>query len=295
MMEIYDFIITTFVTVDDFIQEFFQARELRQRGFLPKLSDSEVITMEMVGEYLGLNTDKAIYQYFKRHWLNCFPYLPDRTNFVRQCANLWKVKEDFFYYLSQHQDKFVQILDSMPLEVCKFSRAKRAKLFKGEASYGKWFGQTFFGFRLHFKITSYGLIRRFILAPANIHDIHFASELTYEDKNSWVLGDKGYRSKELFTELWNKRRLFLHTSFRRIDTKPDLLPKQTVKKLTGMRRLIETVAGQMEQQFSVKKIWARDLWHLANRIIRKILSHTFCVILNLKLGREPLSLKGLVC
>ncbi len=90
-MEIYDFIVTTFVTVDDLIQEFFLGRELRERGSLPKLSDSEVITMEMVGEYLGLDTDKGIYQYFKRHWLDCFSQLPDRTNFARQCANLWKV------------------------------------------------------------------------------------------------------------------------------------------------------------------------------------------------------------
>ncbi len=294
IMEIYDFIVTTFVTADDFIQEFFPARELRERGSLPKLGDSEVITMEIVGEYLGFDTDEGIYQYFKRHWLNCFPQLPDRTNFARQCANLWKVKERFFYYLTQNHDKLIQILDSMPLEVCKFPRAKRAKLFKGEASYGKWFGLTFFGFRLHLKITSYGLIQRFVLAPANTHDIQFVEELTYEDKDSWILGDKGYRSEKLFSKLWNEKGLFLHTSFRRNDTKPDLLPKQTVKKLTGMRRLIETVGGQLEQQFSIKKVWARDLWHLANRIIRKILSHTFCVTLNLKLGREPLNLKGLV-
>jgi len=293
-MEIYDFIVTTFVIADDFVQEFFPARELRERGTLPKLSDSEVITMEMVGEFLGFDTDKGIYQYFKRHWRDCFSPFPDRTNFARQCANLWKVKESFIYYLAQNHDKFIQILDSIPLEVCKFPRAKRSRLFKGQASYGKWFEMTFFGFRLHLKITSYGLIERFILAPANIHDIQFAEELTYEDENSWILGDKGYRSEKLFNKLWNEKGLFLHTSFRRNDTKPDLLPKQTVKKLTGMRRLIETVNGQLEQQFSIKKVWARDLWHLANRIIRKILSHVFCVTLNLKLGREPLNLKGLV-
>ena len=88
--------------------------------------------------------------------------------------------------------------------------------------------------------------------------------------------------------------MILHTSFKRNDTKPDLWPKQTVKKLTGMRRMIETVIGQLEQQFSIKKVWARDLWHLTNRIIRKILSHSFCVILNLQLGRQPLHLKSLV-
>ena len=159
-MELYDFITTTFVIVDDFVKEYFPARELRRRGFLPKLSDSEVITMEIVGEYLELNTDKAIYKYFKRHWFHFFPNMPDRINFARQCANLWKVKEGFFHYLTCHRDKLIQIVDSMPMKVCKFPRARRVKLFKGKASYGKWFGQTFFGFKLHLKITSYGRINR---------------------------------------------------------------------------------------------------------------------------------------
>jgi hypothetical protein len=294
LMEIYDFIVTVFVAVDDFVQRFFSGRSLRKRGPLPRLSDSEVITIEIVGEYLGFDTDKGIYQYFKRHWYNCFPRLTDRTNFSRQSANLWRVKKGFLDYLAQNHDKFIQILDSMPLEVCKFPRARHSRLFRGKANYGKWCGMTFFGFRLHLKITSYGLIECFILTPANIHDIQLVEALTDEDEASWILGDKGYRSEGLFQKLWNQKKLFLHTSFRRNDAKPSRLPKQTVKKLTGMRRLIETVVGQLEQQFSIKKIWARDLWHLTNRISRKILAHTFCVTLNLQLGRKPLHLKGIV-
>ena len=61
-----------------------------------------------------------------------------------------------------------------------------------------------------------------------------------------------------------------------------------------MRRLIETVNGQLEQQFQIKDVWARDLWHLTVRIVRKLLAHTLCVLLNIRLGRDPLKLKGLV-
>ena len=31
---------------------------LRNRGFMPKLSDAEVITMEIVGEFMGKDQDK---------------------------------------------------------------------------------------------------------------------------------------------------------------------------------------------------------------------------------------------
>ena len=38
-------------------------KPLRQRGTVPKLSDSEVITMELVGEWCGLYRDTAIQKY----------------------------------------------------------------------------------------------------------------------------------------------------------------------------------------------------------------------------------------
>ncbi len=293
-MELSDFVVTVFVEVDDFLNEFYPARSLRARGFLPRLTDSEVITMEIVGEYLGFSTDKAIYEYFKRHWRRYFPNIPDRTSFVRQCANLWKIKEKLFEYLTLSHNRPIQIIDSMPLSVVKFERARRARLFRDKASYGKWFGQTYFGFKLHFKITQEGVIKRFILTPANIHDIKLTEDLLEGDRGSFALADKGYRSKPLFEKLWNEERIYLHTSLRRIDKRQSPLPRQTIRRFTGIRRLIETVAGQLEQQFFIKKVWARDMWHLLNRIIRKVLSHSFCAFLNMRLGRSPLSLKGLV-
>jgi len=293
-MELIDYIVNAFVMVDDFCKIYYPARKLRARGPLPKLADSEVITMELIGEYLGFDTDEGIYNYFARHWKFLFPDMPDRSNFVRQCANLWAVKQHFFEYLSNSKDKYLQIIDSMPIEVCKFIRAKSTRQFKDTAKYGKWFGQTFFGYRLHFKVTDYGMIRNFILAPANEHDIHYAETLLADDRGGWVLADKGYRSKDLHNKLWQQRKTYFHTSLRRIDKKTSPLPKQTIRRLTGKRRLIETVAGQLEQRFGIKTTFARDLWHLFNRIIRKILSHTMCVFLNLKLNMDPLKLRLLV-
>jgi len=293
-MQLIDFIIKIFVIVDDFCQKHFPGRRLRSRGPMPQLADSEVITMEIVGEFKGLKEDKSIYHYFKEHWRDLFPRLPDRSNFVRQSANLWKVKEALWKHLQSDQCRWLQILDSMPLEVCKFARAKYSKLFKGSARYGKWFGRTFFGYRLHMKITQIGMIRAFSLTPANVHDIKCVDELLGDDSQGWVLGDKGYRSKPLHQKLWQQRRIYMHTSIRRNEAKDSPLPKVTIRRLTGIRRLIETVGGQLEQQFFIKTTLARDLWHLSNRIVRKILSHTVGVFLNLQLNRDPLKLKALL-
>lgn len=259
-MVLMDYIVNVFVMADDFCETFFPARSLRARGPLPRLADSEVITMELVGEYLGFDTDERIYQYFDHHWWALFPQLPDRSNFVRrQCANLWHVKQCFFEFLSRSEDHYLQILDSVPIEVCKFVRSRTTQQFKETAAYGKWFGQTFFGYRHHLNITDIDLIRHFILAPANEHDITNAEPLLASDYFGWVLGDKGYRSMPLQRKLWEERKVYFHTSVRRRDKKDSPLPKQTIRTLTGKRRLIETVAGQLEQRFRIKTTFARDL------------------------------------
>jgi hypothetical protein len=57
------FIIAVFCEVDDW---FMEQEKLRERGPEPTLSDSEVLTMEIVGEFLGIDAEKALYAYFKR-------------------------------------------------------------------------------------------------------------------------------------------------------------------------------------------------------------------------------------
>ncbi|PZV07883.1 MAG: IS982 family transposase, partial [Leptolyngbya sp.] len=66
-----------------------------------------------------------------------------------------------------------------------------------------------------------------------------------------------------------------------------------VKLLQRMRRLIETVIGQLVERFRVEKVWARDRWHLTSRLNRKLLAHTLCRWLN-RHSDEPLQFDQLV-
>jgi hypothetical protein len=84
-----NFIIIVFCWVEQELKSVTQGVRLRGRGFIPQLSDSEVITMEIVGEFCGYRGDEAIWKYFKQHWKPWFPKLGDRTTFVRQAANPW--------------------------------------------------------------------------------------------------------------------------------------------------------------------------------------------------------------
>jgi hypothetical protein len=93
-MNLDELIISMFVTLDDELNAYLRSvpsARLRQRGPAHALSDSEVLTMECVGEMLGLDCDNRIFGYFSRHFRHSFPTLAQtcRTSFVRQAANLW--------------------------------------------------------------------------------------------------------------------------------------------------------------------------------------------------------------
>ncbi len=93
--------ITFMITVFCLVYDWLKGQRLRQRGPQPKLADSEVLTMEIVGAFLGIETDKGIYTHFRRYYSDWFPALRDvhRTTFVRQAANLWAAKERLWHYI----------------------------------------------------------------------------------------------------------------------------------------------------------------------------------------------------
>ena len=82
-MSLEEFITWIYCWVDDHMLESISDNPLRSRGFQPALSDAEVITMEIVGEFQGYHTDKGIWSYFKHHWRHLFPKITSRSQFAK--------------------------------------------------------------------------------------------------------------------------------------------------------------------------------------------------------------------
>jgi hypothetical protein len=116
-----EFIITVYCLVCEHYQVIKTPYPLRRGGFAPALSDEEVLTLEICGEYFKLATDKDLFTYFRTHSAHFLPRLTDRTLFVRQAANLWQVKAAIPQRLTQVSGQAadpVQIIDTLPLPVC---------------------------------------------------------------------------------------------------------------------------------------------------------------------------------
>jgi Transposase DDE domain len=287
-------IIAVFCVVDDTLRQAAPAR-LRRRGPRPVLSDAEVLTVEVVGEHLGLDRDTELLSYFRRHYGHFFPALSrvHRTTFARQAANLWRVKEVLWQRLLGRTgcDPEWAMVDSFPLAVCRFGRALRCRRFRGLAGYGRDHAQkaTIYGFRLHARVCWPGVVTRLSLAPAGAADVALLEELT--DETAGVcLGDRAYWQPELHRQL-RGRGVEMLVPFRK--AKYDPTPERS-RRITSLRYRIETVFSQLCERLSMKRVWARDLWHLSSRLLRKVLAHTLMVVLNREQGNDPLRLAQLV-
>ena len=290
-MDLSTFIVAVFCLIDDRLK----GRRIRQRGPSPKLSDAEVLTIEIVGEFLGIDTDKGIHLFFRRHYGEWFPSLGEvhRTTFSRQAANLWKIKECIWQellLLAPHDPAFA-ICDSMPLPACLFARAYRCKRFRGKAAFGKdiLLKQTFYGFRVHVRVCWPGVISRISVAPANAHELRVLPELA-EGTSGLLVGDRNYHSPKTRQEL---ARMGIELLAPYSSKKRDPTPNKSAF-LSRLRYRIDTVFSQLTGRYCVKRVWARDLWHLASRLLRKVLSHTVAFLLNHQLGNQPLQLSNLL-
>ena len=291
-----EFIITVYCLVCEHYQVIKNTYPLRRGGFAPALSDEEVMTMELGGEYFKLATDKEIFAYFRTHYAHFFPQLTERTLFVRQAANLWHVKAAIQQRLTQVSGQAadpVQIIDTLPLPVCGYTRSSRDRCFKSVADYGHCAAKRldYYGFKLGLRIARSGMIIHFPLLPARPHDLRLLDDLV-EGFAGLVPADKGFIDAFRHAILEERHGVVVVTPPRRGMTTPH--PPTLLRLCAWLRKGVETVGSHLTERFAVARMRVHDLWHFHHRLIRKVLAHTVGVFVNLQLRRPPLDLDGLV-
>lgn len=123
-----DFVTVAYVIIDDIYQKVTPTNIRNRRNINDSiLSDSEIITISIVGELLTIDSENAWFGFCKKNMKDLFPRLCDRTRFNRTRRNLHAVIEEIRKELSsltELADQPYRIIDSMPIPVCKFGRAR---------------------------------------------------------------------------------------------------------------------------------------------------------------------------
>lgn len=291
-----DFCTWMYTIVDDIWRQI--ALLFKRPGPEPLCSDSELMTLALVGECRGWDMETELLSHWQEH-RDLFPHLPSQSRFNRRRRNLMYafnlVRRIVLQGLDVAHDPCC-LIDSLPLPVVQFHLVPSST---GDwAAYGARFGkvsskkQTIFGYKLHLLVTCGGVILDFELAPANATDLQVGDEMLAEHTDLDVLGDKAYISADKAAELGRHNRLRLRTLPRR--NQKQQLPAEVKRTFNALRQMIETVNGQLVEQFNIETNHAHTFWGLCTRLYTKLTAHTLCIYLNRLLGKPDfLQIKAL--
>jgi hypothetical protein len=282
-----DFCLWMYVMIDDIWQ---QIEPLFKRpGPASVCSDSELLTMALVGECREWDKETTLLSHWQEH-RDLFPNIPSQSRFNRRRRALMNafnvIRQTVLRALDLSADGQCAI-DSLPVPVVKFHLVPGST---GDwAAHGANFGKaaskklTIFGFKLHLLVSLGGVILDFELAPASAADLTVGAELLAEHTDLTVFGDKGYISADLARQLLTKNRLKLLTLPRR--NQADQPPEAISRTFNAVRQIIETVNGQLVEQFNIQVNHAHTFWGLCTRLLTKLAAHTLCIYLNRLLGK----------
>ena len=276
-----DFILVVYVMVDDLYKKV-APNQVKHRPNVDKalLSDSEIISIALCGEIFRVDSENAWYTFVKKNYRHLFPRMCDRSQFNRTRRNLLPVMDLIFTELARQFWDNVFIVDSFPLEVCKFGRAHFCKVFRAEgATYSKNPSkkQTYFGFKVHAITTSAGAIQAFEITPANVDDRIALEELSLVVKaGSIIIGDKGYISEPLAEKLKAQGQTLL--ALKRKNARQPYTPSLR-QEIFRQRRRIETTFSQLSEQLHSQRVLAKSFCGLSLRLITKFLAFNLCLLL----------------
>jgi len=288
-----------YVTVDELFQAYVLPHDHRP-GPRSTFSDSEVITLTLVAEVVGLDDETVFLDYVARNHRALFPLLPDRSRYNRRRRALGEAVNtirrhilDWLLALLPPDDRPLCVLDSLPVPVVGFHHARGRHRWYGWATYGynATKKQTIYGFKLHLLTTADGLITDFALAPAHFTDGTFTDQLLRDKAELLVVGDKAYINAELQAELQQAHGVTLLTPQR--SNQREQLPEALTRLVSHFRQMIETINSQLAGQFTIETNKAKCLSGLVARLHAKLAAHTLGLYLNVVTGQPLRALAAL--
>ena len=257
----------------------------------PKLSDKALIALSIAAETLGIDSERFLFKQLPQELEGLIERSVYNRRLRRLSAKIESIRQKIIERLEPQS--MLYVVDSMPLEVCKLSRAKRSRTCQeyeySSPDYGYCAAQesTYFGFKLHAVCTPNGLIKMFDISRASIHDIHYLEDVQDQLSRCILLGDKGYLSRQWQGDLFESKEIRLETPMRKNQKDFKVFPKV----FSQARKRIETLFSQLCDQFMIRRNYAKTFAGFARRLSTKIAALTFIQWDNVKSGNKMNNIK----
>jgi hypothetical protein len=270
-----------FCSIDDFCKEFvpFWQKSLiancKKRIRKSRMSLSEVMTIQVLFQISGYRTFKDFYvNYVREHLQDEFPDTVSYNRMVELKKNSFMPLAIYLKTCGLANCTGISFVDSTPLRVCDKRRINQHKVFKGFAQRGQCSLGWFYGFKLHIVTNDQGGIIDFMITKGNVDDRKPLRFKAFVKKlYGKLFGDKGYISKDLFTELFASG-IHLVTKLRKNMKTKLLTPMQDAYHLRK-RAIIETIIDQLKNICQVEHSRHRSQANYFNSIFAALIAYNF--------------------
>lgn len=274
---------------NDLVNEF---GNIPRPGPVPKFSDLEVISLSMMAEALGIDSENLLFLKIKTDHQEDFSTIISRRQYNDRRKFLSSLQKEIQSRMAKQIDEFEDIftVDSKPFPVCRYIRKDRCKIgkdsFEKAPNIGYCASQdlSYYGYKLHAVTSMRGVIHSFDLTKASVHDLHYLNDVNIEMENCTLIGDKAYLSKEVQLDLFTTSNIVLEVPMR-INQK-EYKPQFPVFK--KIRKRIETVFSQLDGQFMLGRNYAKDIDGLFTRVLAKIAALTVLQYINKFVLNQPI-------
>jgi len=288
-------LVTVFVIVDDWYQKAIPPRN-HLPGVKPKLSDSEILTLALIMDYLPFPGETQFLGFMEANYGGWFPDLLDQSQFNRRLrrleGRLEALRRSWVMQLGALEEANF-LIDTKPLPVVGYRRDKRHSDFSGSANYGYCSARKlkYFGYKLVMLSTVAGLPIAYDLVPANTDERQSVEAVLFQVSGSDVYGDKGFIGQD-----WQEQ---IHRSTgNRIWTIDR--SNQHHQASPGLKRLIGRVRQRIEGVFHEIQNTGRNPERLLNKTVEgfathiaaKIASHTLRILLRCQYGIDVLTFRA---
>jgi Transposase DDE domain len=252
---------------------------------LKRLSDSEVITLALLQQLRGTESERSFLRDAQRFFSHLFPGVAGLhpSSFHRRVRKLRRFLEPLRRELLPELvgDPETLLVDSTLLSALHPRQVARSAGFPG-AAWVRWGSFSVYGVKLHLLCATNGVPLSYELTPANVAEVHLTEELLAEanlqdDLARRLFGDLAYRSEAL-------GRALSECGISLITERADQ---------HGERQRIEIALSSLKRVFGLGWTLATTLVGLATRIAAKIAAYTYGFHVNRLLGRPQGRIKEL--
>lgn len=265
----------------------------RRRGVVPRFSDVEVMALSLTAECLSIDSEHYLFSKIGSEYQYEFENIISRRQYNDRRKLLFEKTEQarklMAARLNENADVFA--IDTMPLEICKISRAQRNKMGKESVHHSPDKGycasqkKYFYGYKLHSVCSASGVIESLDLTKASVHDVHYLKDVKELFSNCIITGDKGYISRQHQINLFETAGIQLEVPLR--SNQKEQQPVMWI--LKKIRKRIETVFSQLCDQFMIQRNYAKSFTGFKSRILAKITGFTTLQFLNKFFYNKPIS------